>query len=195
MSRRLEILRRATEIFNDQGVSRTTFEDIANAVGIKREAIYYYFKGRGDILAEIILPQSTALLANLRNIIRSDMSSPEKLRSAIESHVSSFNPSYLEMTIALREDHFVTKDEKLKELRRVWAEYSDLWTGLVEEGQRNGSFKNSVDPKMAAFGILGMCNWMSRWFHPGKGLSLPDIADTFSILVGEGLIEDKKKPS
>lgn len=195
MSRRLEILRRATEIFNDQGVSRTTFEDIANAVGIKREAIYYYFKGRGDILAEIILPQSTALLANLRNIIRSDMTSPEKLKAAIESHVSSFNPSYLEMTIALREDHFVAKDEKLKELRRVWAEYSDLWTGLVEEGQKSGSFKKSVDPKMAAFGILGMCNWMSRWFHPGKGLSLPDIADTFSILASEGLIEEKKKSS
>jgi AcrR family transcriptional regulator len=190
MSRRLEILRRATEIFERQGVSRTSLEDIASAVGIKREAIYYYFKGRGDILAEIILPQSSALLMNLRNILRSDRSSAEKLKAAIEGHVSSFNPSYLEMTIALREDHFVTKDEKLKELKRVWTEYGDLWADLVKEGQLNGSFKPGLNPKMAAFGILGMCNWMSRWFHPGKGVSLPEIADTFTALVGQGLIEE-----
>ncbi len=37
MSRRIQILRRATEVFERQGVNRTSIEDIANAVGIKRE--------------------------------------------------------------------------------------------------------------------------------------------------------------
>ena len=40
MSRRMEILRRATEVFERRGVNRTSIEDIAKAVGIKREAVY-----------------------------------------------------------------------------------------------------------------------------------------------------------
>ena len=41
MSRKREILRRAAEIFERKGVSDTSIEDIAKAVGIKREGIYY----------------------------------------------------------------------------------------------------------------------------------------------------------
>ncbi|MDP6174202.1 MAG: helix-turn-helix domain-containing protein, partial [Rhodospirillales bacterium] len=87
-------------------VANTSMEDIAKEVGIKREAIYYYFKSRPDILLTIILPQSKTLLLGLRNILRTDMSSREKLKAAFENHLNSFNPTYLEMTIALREHHF-----------------------------------------------------------------------------------------
>jgi AcrR family transcriptional regulator len=187
MSRRLEILRRATEIFERQGVSRTSIEDIANAVGVKREAIYYYFKSRNDILAEIILPSSTALLVGLRNIMRSDRPSREKLRAAIEAHLSAFSPSYLEMTVALREVHFSGGDDKLNELKKVWTEYGELWTDLIREGQANGSFKAGVNPKMASFGVLGMCNWLSRWYQPGKGMTIADITDTFFTMLADGL--------
>ena len=79
MSRRAEIIRRATEVFERQGVNRTSFEDIAQAVGIKREAIYYYFKSRAELLLEVILPQSVALLNNIRLIQRTQLSSREKL--------------------------------------------------------------------------------------------------------------------
>ena len=46
MDRRTEILRRAAEIFERKGVSNTSVEDIAGAIGVTREAIYYYFKSR-----------------------------------------------------------------------------------------------------------------------------------------------------
>ncbi|MBI2235429.1 MAG: TetR/AcrR family transcriptional regulator, partial [Magnetospirillum sp.] len=135
MSRRIQILRRATEMFERQGVSRTSIEDIANAVGIKREGVYYYFKSRADILLKIILPQSTSLVMALTAIINSNQSASAKLEAAIRSHLDRFNPSYLEMTVALREDHFLEDEGKAAELRNVWNEYTRLWTRLIVEGQ------------------------------------------------------------
>ncbi len=191
MGRRSEILRRATEVFERQGVRQTSIEDIAKAVGIKREAIYYYFKGRREILVEIILPQSHMLLLNLRNIVHSNRLFADKLHDAIQSHLQSFNPSYLEMTVALREDHFFGKDDKFKELRQVWNEYSNIWTQLIAEGQKSGEFRSEPNPKLIAYAILGMCNWLSRWFDPGKDISIEEIIETYFSFTLEGLIKRK----
>lgn len=189
MNRKREILRRATEVFEHQGVARTSMEDIANAVGIKREGIYYYFKSRGDILLEIILPQSNSLVLGLRRIMDSRMSRVEKLHAAIQSHLDAFNPAYLEMSVALREDHFVRDDKKLRELKRIWDTYGALWTELIAEGQEEAVFKPGLDPKLVAFGLLGMCNWVSRWYDPNKGdISISDVIETFSTMAATGIL-------
>jgi len=187
MNRRTEILRRAAELFAEQGVANTSMERIATAVGVKREAIYYYFKSRHDILLEVLLPSSKSLLSGMRNIRRTDMNSIEKLRSAIENHLASFDPTYLEMSIALREHHFFADTSKLSLLQDTWNEYSDHWTEIVREGQERGEFRDGLDPKMVAYGILGMCNWLSRWFDPSKGTSIDEIIETYFTLASNGL--------
>ena len=187
MSRRSEILQRATEVFERQGVTNTSLEDIAKAVGIKREAIYYYFKGRQDILLEIIQPQSLSLLTGLREIRASDLSASEKLREAIKNHLLGYNPSYLEMSVALREDHFFEDDDYLGDLRETWNEYGLLWQKLIEDGQENGEFRTDLQAKLISFAVLGMCNWLSRWFDPKGELTIEEIIDTYFKLTFEGL--------
>ena len=43
IQRRDAILARATELFDRKGFVNTSLDDIARAVGITREGIYYYF--------------------------------------------------------------------------------------------------------------------------------------------------------
>jgi len=187
MNRRTEILRRAAEIFARKGVSNTSVEDIANAIGVKREAIYYYFKSRIDILLEILLPTSRTLLNGMRLICRTDLTNREKLKAALESHLSEFTPGYIEMTVAFREEHFFADTEKANELSEIWEEYGQLWTDIIVAGQEAGEFNADLDPKMISFAILGMCNWMSRWYDPSKDVSIEEIIDTFFTLSMDGV--------
>ncbi len=187
MDRRTEIIRRATEVFQRKGVNGTTLEDIARAVGIKREGIYYYFRNRFEILLEVILPQSNALARNLQFIVGSNMAPQDKLRGAIQNHLEGFNPGYLEMSVALREDHFERNPEKLHDLREAWKRYEDLWMELIGEGQRLGVFEPGLSVRAVTYGILGMCNWLSRWYDPGGPLSIGDIIDTYFHMVFYGL--------
>ena len=152
MTRRVEILRRAAEVFSRQGVANTSIEDIANEVGIKREGVYYYFRSREDILLEIVLPQSRTLLFNFSNIIESKRPVMERLHAAMRNHLESYDPGYVEMAVALREDHNLNgrgsgkaerksaDRKKQQELRRVWKDYTALWLRLVKEGQESGEF-------------------------------------------------------
>lgn len=186
-NRRQVILRRAAEIFAHQGVARTSFEDIASAAGIKREAIYYYFKSRAEILVEILLPRSNSLLAELDRIMRSGLSSAEKLEAATQVHLDAYNPSYIEMSVALKENLFLAESPKLKQLKSVWNRYGKLWTRLIAEGQERGEFKRDMNAKIASFAILGMCNWVSRWYKPNKDISISEIGRTFSSIAASGL--------
>ncbi len=188
MGRRNEILQRATEVFERKGVTQTSIEDIAQAVGIKREAIYYYFKGRHDILLEIILPSSKELLAGIEAIIASDRPGAEKLKDAVRNHLLAYDPRYLEMSVALREDLFFSDgDGKLRELQDIWHRYGDLWADLVKDGQASGAFRSDLDAKLVSYAILGMCNWLSRWFDPKKDVALDEIIDTYFKLTFEGI--------
>ena len=187
MSRRTQILRRATEIFEQKGVAQTSMEDIAQAVGVKREALYYYFRSRDDILLEIILPQSSSLISNMRNVLETRLDSTAKLRAAIERHLNGYQPGYLEMSVMLREKHHFKDDRRVLELRRTWREYNALGIQLIEEGQASGEFDPELDPKMTVFGILGMCNWVSRWYQPGKGSTVDDLIDTFFRISAQGI--------
>ena len=187
-SRRDAILRHATALFDQRGYTNTSLDDIAQAVGVTREALYYYYRNRSEILLAIIRPQSMALIDGLDRIVGSDVASPEKLHRAIDNHLRSFDRHCLEMTIGLRDGLMDVSDPVRKAMRRIWKKYEGQWIRLVEDGQRNGEFDRTGNPKMIAFGILGMCNWLARWYNPGKQVSIDEIISTYTQLIGRGVL-------
>jgi len=190
-TRRDAILRHATALFDQRGYSNTSLDDIAQAVGVTREALYYYYRNRSEILLAIIRPQSMALIDGLERIVAADVASPEKLHRAIDNHLRSFDRYCLEMTIGLRDGLMDVSDPVRKAMRRIWKKYEALWIRLVEDGQRNGEFDRIGDPKMIAFGILGMCNWLARWYNPGKQFSIDEIITTYTQLIGRGVLANR----
>ena len=187
--RREDILKKATELFDRQGYANTSLDDIARAVGIAREGIYYYFKNRAEILLHIIEPRSLALIHGLRAIMAApDKSFAAKLHDAVRNHLEQFDLHCLEMTVSLRDGHLEDARSVRAVMARIWKEYEALWTRLVAEGQRAGEFRAMGDPKMLAFGILGMCNWLARWYDPKKGVPIAELVESYTGMVGRGLI-------
>jgi TetR/AcrR family transcriptional regulator, cholesterol catabolism regulator len=175
-----------------QGYANTSLDDIARAVGIAREGIYYYFKNRAEILLHIIEPRSLALIDGLKRIVMAENGDfAAKLHDAVRNHLEQFDLHCLEMTVSLRDGHLEDARQVRASMARIWKEYEALWTRLIGEGQRAGAFKPMGDPKMLAFGILGMCNWLARWYDPKKGVPIAELVESYSRLVGEGLVAGK----
>lgn len=193
MKRREQILRRAAEAFAERGVAQTSLEEIAMSVGIKREALYYYFKNRIEILLEIIYPKSQSLLRGIKLVLEGNGNGREKLRLAMELHMNAFTPSYIEMSIALREEHLHIDNPKVRELKRMWDEYGACWESLIRQGQQEGLFRDDLDPGIVTNGVLGMVNWVSRWYRAGQETTIEKITETFCALITEGL--DVRSPS
>ena len=186
--RRETILRCATELFDSQGYSNTSLDDIAQAVGVTREALYYYYRNRSEILLAIIEPQSVALIDGLQLIVKARAPANEKLRRAIENHLQRFDRHCLEMTISLRDGLMDASDDVRASMARTWKRYERLWIALIAEGQDSGEFVPGGDPRMIAFGILGMCNWLARWYDPRKPVPIGEIIDTYFRIVSLGVL-------
>lgn len=186
--RREAILRAATELFDRQGYSNTSLDEVAQAVGITREALYYYYRSRAEILLAIIGPQAAGLIGGLREVMASDAPAPQKLRLAIYNHLKRFDRYCLEMTISVR-DGITSSGEVAGAMTRIWKEYEQMWTALVKSGQREGLFAPVGDAKMVAFAVLGMCNWLARWYNPRKSVSIDEIIDTYFALASQGLVQ------
>jgi AcrR family transcriptional regulator len=159
-------------------------------VGITREALYYYYRSRAEILLAIIGPQAEGLIGGLREVMVTDVPAPEKLRLAIHNHLKRFDRYCLEMTISVR-DGIASNGEAGAAMTRIWKEYERMWTALVEAGLREGLFAPVGDAKMVAFAILGMCNWLARWYNPRKPASIDQIIDTYFMLTSQGLLPRK----
>ncbi|HEY3485805.1 MAG TPA: hypothetical protein VGK49_10495, partial [Ilumatobacteraceae bacterium] len=53
---------------------------------------------------------------------------------------------------------------------------------LIEEGQAAGEFRDDIDPQMAMLAVLGMFNWIHRWYKPAGKRSLEQIGEEFADL-------------
>lgn len=182
-NRREEILRAAQDLFHRQGYANTSLDDIARAVGIKREGLYYYFSNRTQILIEIIRPLGLQLRDRVREILESDAPPEEKIRQTVENHLRRFENRFAESKITLRDDYFAENDAVLAEMGPIWNEYEALWVAIIEEGQKKGVFDDTLDPRLAHLGILGLCNWVARWYMPGKSIPVPDLIEMYNRMV------------
>ena len=186
--RRQEILQRATECFDRKGYANTSLDDIAKAVGIKREGIYYYFRNRAQILLEIIEPQSIALVDGITVIVYDKTASNrDKFQAAIRNHLERFDRYCLEMTVSLRDGRFDGEPEVRNAMVRIWKSYEACWEQLIADGQAAGEFRQIGSPKMLAFGVLGMCNWLARWYDPRKPVTVDELIDSYTELLSGGL--------
>lgn len=187
--RRESILKHALALFDLHGFANTSLDDIARETGVKREAIYYYFKDRAEILLCIIRPQTHSLVDGLVTVVKSDADSTTKLYEAVRNHLQRFDRHCLEMTISLRDVYLDDAKEVRREMDKIWRQYESMWTQIVVEGQSRGEFAQIGDPKMIAFGILGMCNWLARWYDPRKSVSVEELIETYFGMLAYGLVK------
>lgn len=190
IQRRDAILARATELFDRKGFANTSLDDIARAVGITREGIYYYFKNRSQILLTIVEPQSRGLVEGLRAILTDGtLDHGQRLEAAIRNHLQRFDRYCLEMTVSLRDGYFDDSDTDVRSVMNgFWKAYEQMWTELVQAGQQAGAFRASGDPKMIAFAILGMCNWLARWYDPKGSTAIDELIGDYCDMIAHGIV-------
>lgn len=189
-NRREEILRAAQDLFHRQGYANTSLDDIARAVGIKREGIYYYFPNRTKILITIIKPLGLQLRDRVSEILESDASPEDKICQTVENHLMRFENRFAESKITLRDDYFTENEVVLAEMQPIWDEYETLWVAIIQEGQDKGVFDAALDPRLAHLGILGLCNWVARWYKPGQSIPVPDLIAMYNRMVLRSLQPD-----
>lgn len=57
---RQKILKAALDLFVEKGYERTTFEDVANRIHLTKGAVYWHFKSKPDLFADLVADMTAA---------------------------------------------------------------------------------------------------------------------------------------
>jgi AcrR family transcriptional regulator len=176
----------AAELFAREGFGATSLDDIAAVLGATKGALYYHIKNKEEILRLIFLTVLTVSEEPLRQIAESELRPSEKLRLAVEHQAAVAADRSPAMIVFYREQPHLT-GPFAKEITLRKKVYERYFEQIVEEGQVTGVFQSNFDPKIAAFGLLGMCNWLSQWYRSDGRYSPQQIAAMFVHMLESGI--------
>ncbi|GAA3546443.1 hypothetical protein GCM10022222_32590 [Amycolatopsis ultiminotia] len=128
--------------------------------------MYYYVKSKDELLAKLVTEVTDGPLDELGGLVaRTDLDPVQKLRGIVEIVVGRrvTQPERFRLLIRseaeLPAELTAAYDESRKAVLKTIA-------GVLDEGIHAGRFR-PVESRVAALGVLGMCNWVAWWFHPG----------------------------
>jgi TetR/AcrR family transcriptional regulator, cholesterol catabolism regulator len=185
-SKEQEIIAVAARLFKEKGYRATTLEDIAAAVGMLKGSLYYYIRSKEELLYLVVRDPIRQAYNKLEEIVHSAAPVQVKIAQAIVNHMTLYHQHYPHIAVYLHDYHHLMQQLQQNVIETP-KHYQRLWAMLLQQGVDTGELRSDLNVKVTGYAILGMCNWVYRWYNPRGTLSAEEIADIFTILVLEGL--------
>ncbi len=183
-----EICRVAARVFYAKSYDGASMQDIAEAVGLTKAGLYHHIGSKDRLLYEIqnygmdILDET--VLAPIK-----DIADPlEKLRQTIIGHIDLIvRARDQEITVILHENRSLSGPLR-KKLNTRKRGYIDYLIDLIQRVQEQSSKPPQIPPRLAAFALLGMINWLYQWYNTAGPIKQDDIAKHYTEFFFRGLL-------
>ncbi|WP_431981909.1 TetR/AcrR family transcriptional regulator [Streptomyces qinglanensis] len=176
------LLAAATRLFAEQGYDRTSVQEIVEAAGVTKGALYHYFGSKDDLLHEIY--GRLLRLQQERLDLLADRAAPveERLRQAAADVVVTTIDNLDDAMIFFRSMHQLSP-EKQKQVRAERRRYHERFRALIEEGRRSGVFSDATPADLVVDYHFGSVHHLSSWYRPGGRLTPQEVADHLADLL------------
>nr|WP_296777001.1 TetR/AcrR family transcriptional regulator [Rhodococcus sp. (in: high G+C Gram-positive bacteria)] len=188
-----QILDQATRLFAEKGFASTTLQDIAEATGLTRPALYHYVANKDELLSRLVSESTETPAAVLHEINeQSELSPTEKLRRMATAIVLNQAVTADRFKLIVRSEADLPEDISRtyqQSRRHVLKEF----VTVIEKGIRAGEMR-PVDPRTTALGIIGMLNWVVWWHQPGDPDSDRAVANQLADMAIRTVAQDGTEP-
>lgn len=187
------IIDTAASLFHKKGYGSTTLDDVSKELGLSKAALYHYVNSKDNLLSIIYTQTFENIFRDTYDISGLNLPPDEKLRRVIRYHIKNIIIKDLNMFSVFFSAQHHLPEKDFQKIREEKKRYTDIIQRIIEEGISKGLFKEA-DPKLQAYAILGMCNWVYKWFKPDKTLFSPEeIGDYFTSLLETGYLKKERE--
>jgi len=189
---RSAIVDAASRLFIERGFGGTNIGDIAKSLGVTRSAVYYYFKNKQAILEtltrEITLVASQRTTQATANL---DDDPTVALRNLLRDYIALILAHPLQFRVVERNETSLPGRQQ-SAAGRARRNVLDNFSAAIERGIKGGDFR-PVDARLAAFALIGMCNWTAWWFKPAGRKTESEIIETFVDMAVHAVARDENR--
>jgi AcrR family transcriptional regulator len=168
------------------GYARARLEDVAAEVGINRASLYYYVGTKEELLVALIEPPAFEMTRHCQDALLCEAPADEKLRRALRAFIDDLQ-THPELFVLFTESRHIASIPEAEAIVANANTYGKVLLAIIEEGITTRVFRTDLDANLVMLGILGMHNWIHRWYVPEGRNSLNEIGDVFAEMVLSGL--------
>lgn len=186
---KLAILEAATVLLGERDYPATSIRDIARVVGILPGSIYGFVENKEAVLYEIVSTGIGRFVSMVDAIAEGHEPADVRLRRAIVGHVKLVSENPGGVLVVFHQWRYLGKENR----RKVVAyrhRYEQFFRDTLEAGITEGTFRQDLDVRYAAFSILGALNWVPEWLQKDDP-ETESLAEKFSDVLLSGLLSDQ----
>ena len=177
----------AAEVFHRKGYDNTSMSDVAAAAGLTKAGLYHHISSKESLLYTVL---DYGLDLTKAYVIKplEDISDPlDRLKTMIDLHLRLvLQERNLEVTGLLHECKTLSGSDRSRINRRK-KEYIRMAAGIIADVTKKYNVKD-VNPKLAAYALLGMLNWTYQWHKVSGSNTREEIVRTFQRIFLQGIL-------
>jgi len=183
------ILDAAVKIFAGKGFFQARVSEIAREARVADGTVYLYFKSKDDLLISIFEVKMRDVIRRFREAVSELPDGPSRLMRLVELHLGGFqaNPDLAAVfQVELRQSYRFMREYAKGELK----EYLDLIGEVVEQGRREGVFRDDLPVSLIKRFIFGAIDEVvSTWVSSGMKYDLSVSAGPLVDLFFQGIAQ------
>ena len=185
--RKAEIRKSAAAVFAEKGFDRASIRDVAKAADMSLAGLYYYYRGKEEILFDIEHTAFATLLDIHAESLAGIQDPIEKLNVVIDNHINFFLDNLSQMKVMVHETDQLT-GKYLEEAAEQRRRYMRLVRGILDEIAAK-DMNRDIRTGTASFLLFGMMNWLYTWYDAEHDPSVQSVADTIKVIFLRGYLK------
>jgi TetR/AcrR family fatty acid metabolism transcriptional regulator len=154
VDKRRMILDAAVRVFARQGFHACRVSDIADEAGVAYGLVYHYFQSKDEVLDTLFLERWNVMLDAIAETDAQAIPAREKLHAIASFIIESYRHDPELMKVIIVEVTRAANSFGAVHLAKISEAYGQI-SGIVQQAQQSGEFRDSVSAEFAAMAFYG----------------------------------------
>jgi AcrR family transcriptional regulator len=181
-----KLMRVSVELFAEQGYAQTSVQQIVDAAGVTKGAMYHYFTSKDDLLFDIYDRLLSLQREHLDEIVSRGLAPELTLRLICADVIVTSIEGLHDAAVFFRSQHMLSP-ERQSEVKLRRREYNDAFEAVLIRGQADGVFRTDIPPAVLIANFFSDPHYLAQWYSPGGALSKEQVAGELTDLYLAGL--------
>jgi len=189
LNRKEQTLNAASLVFEKYGLSKTKLDDIAKECGIKKTAVYYYFKNKDEIIKTMFLRDIEKLKSQVITRVNKQKTATAKIETYLKERTESIRYMMKYFDLFIKEDAPLSHRElAMKVKKEILQEEVDFLKEIIQNGVKNKEFKSDFNVQSVIYLLLGSTHTLGleELFYSKKLNIKKETSDILTVIL-EGI--------
>jgi AcrR family transcriptional regulator len=184
----------SVELFAEHGYAQTSVQQIVDAAGVTKGALYHYFTSKDDLLFTIYDRLLSLQRAHLDEIVARGLDPRQTMRLACEDVIETSIDGLADGVVFFRSQHMLS-EKRQREVKRRRREYNDAFEAILERGRPSAIFRTDIPPAILIAHFFSDVHYLAQWYSPGGALSKHQVATEITDLYLASIAPQHNDPS